>query len=65
MKPKTRFLKMFYKLPELARKNLVINAYTDNPMSLNVVCMEVRNDTPLGKLLLISLGYVEEDDGKM
>jgi len=59
MKAKTKFLKMFYKLPEVARRELVFNAYADNPMSLNVICIEVRNDTELGKKCLISLGFEE------
>ena len=53
---------MFYKLPERARKELVLNAYGNNPMSLNVVCIEVRGDTELGKLCLCSLGYIETED---
>jgi len=60
MKPKTRFIKMYYKLPEEARKELVLNAYGDKPMSLNVICFEVRNDTELGKKCLDELGFVEE-----
>jgi len=60
MKAKTKFIKMFYKLPEVARRELVFNAYADNPMSLNVICIEVRNDTELGKSCLISLGYKDD-----
>lgn len=59
MKPKTKFLKMFYKLPERAKKRLIINPYGNNPMSLNVVCIEVRNETPLGTLCLCELGYID------
>lgn len=62
MKPKTRFIKMFYKLPKRARRELVLNPYGKNPMSLNVVCIEVRNDTKLGKLCLCALGYNETED---
>ncbi len=62
MKAKTKFIKMFYKMPEDARRNLVFDAYGKNPMSLNVICIEVRNDTELGKKCLYSLGY--EDDVK-
>lgn len=60
MKAKTKFLKMFYKLPEEAKRDLVFNAYGDNPMSLNVICYEVRNDSKLGKLCLVALGYTED-----
>ncbi len=62
MKAKTKFIKMFYKLPEVARKELVFDAYGDRPMSLNVICLEIRNDTKLGKACLHLLGY--EDDVK-
>lgn len=57
MKAKTKFIKMFYKLPDEARKKLVLQPYGENPMSLNVVCIEVRNDTDLGKSCLIEMGY--------
>lgn len=60
MKAKTKFIKMFYKLPESARRNLVFAAYGDNPMSLNVICFEVKNDTKLGKECLSKLGYKDE-----
>lgn len=60
MKAKTKFLKMFYKLPEKARKTLVFNPYGDNPMSLNVLCIEVRNNTTLGRNCLKDLGYIND-----
>lgn len=59
MKSATKFMKMFRKLPERARSNLILRAFT-NPMTLNVVALEVRNDTKLGKQLLWDMGY--EDD---
>ena len=59
MKPKTRFLKMFYKLPEKARLELVYD-FTNHPMTLNVVAMEIRYDTKLGKEILKKLGYENE-----
>ena len=58
MKPKTRFLKMFYKLPEKARVELVYHYY-DNPVSLNVCALEIRHDTKIGKKILKDLGYEE------
>ena len=61
MKPKTRFMKMYYKLPEKARKKLVIN-FTSNPMNLFVVGHEIREDTRLGKKLLFQLGYMDVMD---
>ena len=33
---------------------------SNNPMSLNIICLEVRNDTELGKKCLISLGYKDD-----
>ncbi len=61
MKPKTRFLKMFYKLPKESMHSLVFNAYGDKPMTLGIICIEVKNDTELGKKCLIALGYTEEE----
>ena len=57
MKARTKFMRMFKKLPELARRELVFNAYGDNPMSLNVIYWEVKCDTELGRLCLLALGY--------
>ena len=62
MKPRTRFMRMFDKLPVSARKDLVFNAYGDNPMSLNVIYMEVRWNTELGKLCLSALGYKDVNE---
>ncbi|GAG84375.1 unnamed protein product [marine sediment metagenome] len=62
MKAKTRFMKMFYKLPEDARSELVFD-FIANPMTLNVVAIEVRNDTPLGKKILKILGYEDDKNG--
>jgi hypothetical protein len=59
MKGKTMFLKMYYKLPEEARKKLVYD-FTGNPMTLNVVAMEIRHSTNLGKKILKKLGYNDE-----
>jgi hypothetical protein len=68
MNAKTKFLKMFDKLPEKAWKELVIYIETDLydgcwenlPMSLNVCWTEIKNNTKLGKEILKKLGY--EDD---
>ncbi len=59
MKAKTKFMKMYYKLPEKARRELVFN-YATNPMSLNVCSLEIRNNTKLGKVILFELGYKDE-----
>lgn len=61
MKAKTKFLKMFYKLPDKSKVKLVYNAYGDTPMTLFVVMCEVRNDTRLSRKILKDLGYVDED----
>ena len=60
MKAKTKFMKMFYKIPNEARQELVFGAYESNPMSLAVCYFEIKNDTRLGKKILKDLGY--EDD---
>ena len=62
MKAKTKFIKMFKKLPKEARRKLVLNTYGDNPMSLNIVYLEVEHDTELGKQCLKELGY---EDGEV
>jgi len=61
LKAKTRFLRMFNELPKEARKELVYN-FVFNPMTLNVVAMEVKMNTKLGKEILEKLGYVDELD---
>ncbi len=57
MKAKTQFLKMFYKLPEQLRPNLVFEPYGKNPRSLAVIANEVRHDTKLSKKILKNMGY--------
>ncbi len=59
MKAKTKFLKMFYKLPEQAKVELVYN-FAIHPMSLSVVAFEVRGNTPMSKRILKDLGYVDD-----
>ena len=56
MKAKTKFMKMFYKLPEKARREFVYD-FTNHPMTLNVLSLEVRNDTKLSKKILKYLGF--------
>lgn len=63
MNAKTRFLKMYSKLPENARRLLIYMDYTKRtpePYSMYVVSIEVRNNTELSKRLLVDLGYVDE-----
>ena len=56
MKSKTKFLKMYYKLPQMARDELVYN-FSVYPMSLRVCKAEIQNDTALGNKIL---GYEDE-----
>ena len=59
MKAKSKFLKMYYSLPQRARDELVYD-FAVNPMSLRVCKAEIKNDTKLGKHILSILGF--EDD---
>ena len=60
VKAKTKFMKMFNKLPKEARRELVYH-YWDNPMSLNVIAIEIKMNTKLGKKILKDLGYENGD----
>ena len=64
MKPKTKFIKMFYKLPEKARRRLVLDAYSNRPLTLNICALEIRNNTKLGKMILKKLGYTEKEESE-
>ncbi len=57
MKAKTQFLKMFSIVPEQARKDLIFMPYEEQPMTLNVIALEVKNNTKLSKKLLKKMGY--------
>jgi len=59
MKAKTKFVKMYYKLPKEARTELVYN-FVKNPMTLAVCKLEIEHDTKLGKKILKDLGYEDE-----
>ena len=63
MKAKTRFNKMYQKLPMEAKTELVMFANwseTRSLMSLSIIRLEINGNTVLGKKLLKRLGY--EDD---
>jgi hypothetical protein len=60
MKAKTKFLKMCRELPKKTRRQLIYAPYSQNPMSLSVIYMEVLFDTPLGLLILSDLGYKDD-----
>ena len=59
MKAKTKFLKMYHKLPVQARIELVYN-FSSNPMNLIVCRFEIAAETELGKKILLVLGYVDD-----
>lgn len=56
MKQKTKFMKMYYKLPEKARTELVYD-FARNPMTLAVCKTEIKHNTTIGKKILEDLGY--------
>jgi len=59
MKAKTKFMKMYYKLPLEARGELVYD-FTKHPMTLVVVKHEIHYDTKMGKRILKKLGYKDD-----
>jgi len=59
IKAKTKFMRMFNKLPKRARTELVFD-FTGNPMTLNVCRNEIEFGTVLGQQILTVLGF--EDD---
>jgi hypothetical protein len=59
MKARTKFLKMYYKLPTKARVELVKD-FSFNPVALSVIATEVIGKTKLGDKHIKELGY--EDD---
>ena len=59
MKAKTRFLKMYYKLPEAAEIELVYD-FTGKCMTLSVCAYEIMHNTELGKSILARLGYKDD-----
>ena len=56
-KAKTKFLRMFNSLPEKARRELIYDPIW-HPMTLNVVAIEVKADTKLGKKIFKDLGFL-------
>ena len=59
MKAKTKFTKIFKKLPEKAKTELVYN-FAVKPYSLNVCMCEIRAGTKLGDKMLKDLGFEDE-----
>jgi hypothetical protein len=73
MKAKTKFNKMYWKLPKDARVNLIMYYWKSNldkqPYSLNIVFQEIKHDTKMGKKMLKDLGFKDDkeemlNDGK-
>jgi len=56
MKAKTKFLKMYYKLPQPARSQLIL-IRKHIFISMNALRMEIEHDTELSKNILKELGY--------
>ena len=59
MLAKTKFKKMYYKLPDQARTELIIGIKY-YPMTLNVCWLEIKNNTKLGKKILRQMGYIDD-----
>jgi len=57
MKAKTKFIKMFKKLPKKAQTELIFDSYGDRPMTLLICYIEILHSTRLGKEILSKLGY--------
>ena len=56
MKAYIKFMKMYNKLPDKAKRELVYN-FSTNPMSLVVCKEEILQGTKLGEKILLDLGY--------
>jgi len=63
MKAKTKFLRLYKQMPEPMRKELIFFPYDENAMTLQVLKLEVDNDTSWSKIALKDLGF--EDDDKV
>ena len=59
MNARSKFFKMYYQLPEKARKELVTD-YSCNPKSLSACYNEIINNTKLGIQILKDLGYTDD-----
>ena len=59
MKARIQFLKFYFKLPKIARRELICG-YPTNPMSMNVCYIEIYHNTKLGDKILEELGFVDE-----
>ncbi len=44
MKPKDKFIKMYDELPAIARTKLIYG-YPNDPMSVNIIYLEIENET--------------------
>lgn len=64
MKARTKFLKLFDKFPEGARRELVLMYWNKEPFSLNIVALEVRQNTQRGEKFLEQLGFKDDEEQK-
>jgi len=60
MKAKTKFLKMYHKLPEEAK--LIPWILHNDLYTPNVIAFEIKNDTKLGQVFLDKLGYTSDSN---
>ncbi len=58
MQPRTRFLKMYHKLPDKAKEN-TIYLWPEHPITARVAELEIFCRTRMGDKVLESLGYKE------
>ena len=61
MNARTKFLKIYNSLPERAKARLIYNPYSNTPMTLNVLALEVDHETILSEAVIKDLG-VENDE---
>lgn len=54
-----QFMKIFNNLPEKVRSDDIVVVIEGNPYTWNVAFIEVKNDTSLGKDILIKLKSLE------
>ncbi len=58
MEPRTRFMKMYYKLPDEAKDN-TIYLWPEHPITARIAELEISQRTKMGDEILKYLGYEE------
>jgi len=56
---KEKFLKIYANLPLSVREEIIVTLEDKRPLTWNAVYIEVENDTPLAKKILIQLDEME------